>query len=301
MSAPGSVYDFTVRAIACISCGAPVRVAPEGGTIECGHCRSTLVVEARRSEAARPDAPPLPASAYDIEAFMASTNTAGKPWPETIPVFQRLWDQARREPDREHGAPLFAATLMLSAGHGAVGDQVKRRAVLETALELLSDRGHRCIVRCHLARAASRLGEPEAAQAWLSQCEPQGLAEVAAEQIRLTEASLANARGDHARVLELIAPGRAARGASASLGAQLRIDSLEKTGEHLRARTELAIAISRHGEAEMLGWMAANELAPRTRATFRARKGSGVRLIRLSLLAVLVACVIAWLLYRMAA
>ncbi|MEX1368292.1 MAG: hypothetical protein AB1Z98_34495 [Nannocystaceae bacterium] len=301
MGAAGSVFDFTVRATTCINCGAPARVPPEGGTIECGHCRSTLVVAPRRSEAALPDAPPLPASAYDLAAFMASTDTAGKPWPETIPVFQRLWDQARRDPDRDGGAPLFGATLMLSSGHGAVGDQVKRRAVLETALELLSDRGHRCIVRCHLARAASRLGEREAAQAWLSPCEPQGLAEAAAEQIRLTEASLANARGDHARVLELIAPGRAATGASASLGAQLRIDSLEKTGEHLRARTELAIAISRHGADEMLGWMAANELAPRTRATFSARRGSGARLVRLSLLAVLAACVIAWLLSRMAA
>lgn len=270
MTSASPVFDFTVRAIACINCGAPQRVPPNGGTVECTHCRSALVIEARRVESAATERPPLPASAYDVEAFLRSTDCDGKPWTETIPVLRALWDEARRQPEREDGYPLYGATLMLSAGHGAQGDHVQRRVILETALELLPDRGHRCVVRCHLARAANRLGEREASLAWLAQCDPRGLAEVVADEIRVTEASLANARGDHARVLELVPPAQQATGASASLGAQLRIDSLECVGRDAEARAELAIAIERHGDAVVLGWMAVNELAPRTRATLSA-------------------------------
>lgn len=264
-----TVFDFTVRAIACINCGAPQQVPPGGGTVECSHCRSTLVIEPRRHEAALPERPPLPAAAYDLQGFLRSSGMDGKPWSESLPVFRAMWDEARRHPEHEDGVPLFGATLMLATGYGAQGDQPSRRAVLETAVELLPDRGHRCIVRCHLARAANRLGEREAARAWLAQCDPRGLAEVVADEIRVSEASLANGRGDHARVVELV-PAARATGASASLGAQLRIDSLEHLGRDAEARAELAIAIERHGAEVVLGWMAVNELAPRTRAAYAA-------------------------------
>lgn len=295
MPAAGSVFDLTVRAIACINCGAPQRVPPGGGTIECTHCRSALVVEARRSEAAQPTRPPLPDSAYDVQPFLRDSGQDGKPWSESIPVLERLWTEARREPERDDGYPLYASTLMLSAGHGAQHDQQRRRAVLETALELLPDRGHRCIVRCHLARAANRLGEREAAEAWFAPCDPRGLAPRAADEVRVTEASLANARGDHARVLELVLPARQATGASASLGAQLRIDSLEKVGRLAEARDELGVAIQRHGRMEVLGWLAVNDLAPRTRAAFAPRGRSRLGLAVSMAVVALLTGLIVWL------
>lgn len=300
MTTAGPVFDFTVRAIACINCGAPQRIPPAGGTVECSHCRSTLVVEPRRTEAGQPERPPLPASAYDLEAFLRSTGQDGKPWSESLPVFRQRWSEARQHPERDGGYPLFGATLMLATGHGALGDQVERRAVLETALELLPDRGHRCIVRCHLARAANRLGERDAADAWLAECDPRGLADVVADEIRVTQASLANGRGDHARVLELVVPGAQATGASASLGAQLRIDSLENVGRHADARAELAIAIERHGAPVVLGWMAANELAPRTRAEFGRPRRKGASLVLVLALLALAGGTVAWVLASMA-
>ncbi|MCX4244973.1 tetratricopeptide repeat protein [Paraliomyxa miuraensis] len=268
MTSASPVFDFAVRAIACINCGAPQRVPPGGGTVECGHCRSALVIEPRRVESTRSEPAPLPASAYDLEAFLRSTGCEGKPWSETLPVFRAAWNEARRQPGVEGGYRLYGATAMLATGHGAQGDQLARRAVLETAVELLPDRGHRCILRCHLARAANRLGEREAALAWLGQCDATGLAEVVADEIRVTKASLANAAGHHARVLELVPPAQQATGASASLGAQLRIDSLESLGRDDEARQELEIAIERHGREVVLGWMAVNELGPRSRAAF---------------------------------
>src|SRR5690606_40987444 len=85
---------------------------------------------------------------------------------------KRAWLAARAQLDEDASFPLrerFFHLTVLLAPHFA---ERARRAVLETAAELLEDRRHRHVMRCLLATYAAREGDPAAADAWLALCDP---------------------------------------------------------------------------------------------------------------------------------
>ena len=282
-------FDLTVRAVACINCGAPLNIAPTGGTAVCDHCGSTLIVEPRRVDRSAADVAWLADDAYGMDAFFTATGLQGKPWSESMPLLQQIWMEARRQPHSDDGYRLFAATLLLSSGHAARGEPSRRRAVLDTALEALPDPGHRAIVRCHLARAAVREGDGAAAERWLAGIAPGPYPSTVSAELDVTWASLSSDAGEYARVLRLLSDGNHRNSTTESLADQLRTDALERLGRPSDAAAALEAGIARHGPAVFVGWLQSNDLAPQTRQRWLESRRKRVRRVRIGLAVVVVA------------
>jgi hypothetical protein len=92
-----------------------------------------------------------------------------------LPAWQREWGRAvallsgARSLVNERRVYWLAATL---ATEKTDLNDAMRRAVLETAFDLLSDPGHRQIIRCVLSRLAARTGDSASAGRWISGCDP---------------------------------------------------------------------------------------------------------------------------------
>src|SRR5690606_24304791 len=79
-----------------------------------------------------------------------------------------------------------------------------QRAILETAIELLPDEGHRHILRCMMARLAVGAGDLNAAAAWMAPCNPRPLDLPMDSAYRYAAATIAAASGRDAEVLGLL-------------------------------------------------------------------------------------------------
>src|SRR5690606_23210372 len=84
-------------------------------------------------------------------------------------------------------------------------ERESRRALLETALELLPDARHRHVLRCELAMSAAREGELEAADAWLELVERRPLDLLMDSAVRAAMATIEIARGRASRALSQVA------------------------------------------------------------------------------------------------
>lgn len=86
------------------------------------------------------------------------------------------WRQARAELADSGQMPaaerLFHLTRLPCDHLASMRDEMRFRALLETALELLTSPRHRQVLRGTLACSAARVGDLAAADAWLSGCNP---------------------------------------------------------------------------------------------------------------------------------
>ncbi|HJL16978.1 MAG TPA: hypothetical protein RMH99_15035 [Sandaracinaceae bacterium LLY-WYZ-13_1] len=152
---------------------------------------------------------------------------------------KRRWLAARAELVK---APSFASSerlFFLSLLVVPSCEPREARAVLETGVELLSDEGHRHILRCLLAREAVGGGDPDAAEAWLAACHPRPLELRMDSAYRLATAALATARSDHQGVLTILGEDTPLAADFALDCAVLRIHGLDAVGREERAVTEL--------------------------------------------------------------
>lgn len=288
-------YDLEIRVLSCDVCGAPFEALPDGGTIACSYCGTSMVVGRRRLEPVRPthaltgDARiaklrldtgrPLPDNPYSTQTpppGCESLTRAGQP-----AVLERLAQRfreavalVRADPAFDHQRLAWWCATQLNQGYGMHDQHLERRAVLERAIEEIADAGFRHMLFVNLAGAAARFGELEAARAWIDKCDP------APEDLLLDSGyriGLASVRvregGKGAAVLELV---------GARMGdvpeahqyrmvfAVYRIEAYESLGR-LDEAMDAARAIAEDPEiGHLIGEaLTLNALAPKTAAAFQ--------------------------------
>ncbi len=133
---------------------------------------------------------------------------------------------------------LFHLTMLLAP---ALEDRHKR-ALLESAAEVLPDRGHRHRIRCRLAQLAALAGEGQAAYLWLEPCNPRPVDLREDTVYRIAVGYLATAAKAFDKVLVLLddradqVPIADEHELEASL---LRINALERSGRTPEAMQQL--------------------------------------------------------------
>jgi hypothetical protein len=225
---------------------------------------------------------PVSGHAYDLrQPPFGWTQDAAKS-PLALDRMQREWTHlksvAAASPEQQRHLLWFS--FALADAYDRSNRPLQERAVLETALDLLSDAGHRHLVRCRLAREAVSLGDLEAAQAWLDECDP------APELIDLDSAyRLALAEVHHAR--------RNPSGVLTTVGAQagnvpihptvdfdvslLRVHALEVLGHREEARGQLWNLVGTWGDDAVMEQLEARKLAPQGLRDLRDNRVNRIR------------------------
>ena len=185
-----TAFSHDIRILACQRCGAAVEGGTQGGTFTCRYCNAVnqfaarddsadLAIAARgavmdeavridrlREQDGLPLRPPAEVAALMQDGKLAQAH-ADSAW--------AAWQTARTA--AAHGGDfgaeerLYFLTLLLNEAWSTHYPD-KARPLLETALELMSSGRYRQVLRCELGRSAVRLGDIEAARAWLAPCNP---------------------------------------------------------------------------------------------------------------------------------
>jgi hypothetical protein len=224
-----NAYTTQLRALLCPNCGAPVTTAPQGGSFQCGYCRTVGNFTARMD--ARPHtAPPSPAEEQARLVrlrFQYDQGPQASPYtmyvaPEDVMHLAQLrppqswgpWFEAWKSavarlamaPTEVNQKRVFWLAQLTGAAvlNMAVTDPARGRAIRETALELLPDPGHKHILRCALSSAASVQRDFQSAEQWLAACDPYPSNLTLDTVYRLSSSYLHLAHGRWAAILETL-------------------------------------------------------------------------------------------------
>jgi hypothetical protein len=290
-----TIFDIAIRMLECQACGAPIAAPIGGGQVSCEYCRAVNSISVRRA-----DAPSAPASMtsevarlgrlkaqldHPIGGHAYSLDRPPLGWGDGPPTVERLegaWQRAKLAPGAspEEQRTLFWLAMKLADARQTRGQQREARATLETALDRLSDGGHRHLIRCHLSADALSQRDLEAADGWLRECDaaPEVLELDTAYRVAL--AWLRLMQGDASAVLAVVGTRDGdipIHPAHASTMGRVRVHALEMLGHAREADAELEVLAARHGENEMLSALATEKLAPRARARREEARANAAR------------------------
>jgi hypothetical protein len=218
-----SAFATDVRVLTCPQCGAPLKASPSGGQVTCGYCHASATIHARDdrplahvgppvSEAGRMQSLWAQAQAYvntQLPMEMVQLLRQGPLTAATFPQGLALWQlYIQRAKAGDFQASEFATLMTGSLSSFCVmnGDEVRQRALFETALDVLPNPNHKQVMRCNLARAAIKAGDLAAAQVWMASCNPTPVDLEADTAYRGTFAAMATARNDFQNVLAALGP-----------------------------------------------------------------------------------------------
>lgn len=250
-------FQLELRIVPCTTCGAPLEGLRAGGSVACRYCHSTeritpredtpLVVGPRLSEAdrlahlRREDAVAAPTPPALRELVFGDRLA---PWQVSEALAR--WQVALREHD---SVVLFALTRALSAHYERARSFLEERAIVEGALDELSEPRQRQVLRAILARSAALSGDLGAAHAWLASCDPTAVDLLADGTYRYAAACLETVRGNFPRVLELLGQSAADVPLPNELdpvAEVLRANAWERLGHRDRAALAL-VHLAEHG------------------------------------------------------
>jgi hypothetical protein len=185
-------YTTQVRLLLCKACGAPLQVSDAGGQVPCQYCRSTNQVG--RKARAVPLAPPSLNLDENqrLDQLRAQDGRPLTPPPSLLPLLQgtglspakleeafHYFNGSRQEIETtgnpEAQERLFFLCILLNNFLAGQGQHARRRALLETSLEVLTLPRHVQVVRCWLATSAAVEGDMGSAHQWLQPCDPRPL------------------------------------------------------------------------------------------------------------------------------
>ncbi|MBI5537499.1 MAG: hypothetical protein HY898_32550 [Deltaproteobacteria bacterium] len=275
-------FSHSVRVLACGNCGAPLEVPPAGGSVSCQYCRASSQIQGRDEAAELAAAKQAPAM-DDAERFerlraqaahlvllpqsVAHLAVGGVLHPQKVDKAMAEWRQARSE--LEAGGPfpvaerLFHLTRLLSDHLAVVREEMRRRALLETAMELLQAPRHRQVLRGALACNAARVGDLPAADAWLAGCNPRSDDIHVDTTWRFSKAYVCTARQDWKGVLQAlgsrIGDVPLASGEEEACG-MLRANAIERSGQVQQAAEQVFSIMSQstRGAAALMQFLALN-------------------------------------------
>jgi hypothetical protein len=220
-----TVFSHDLRILACANCGGPIEGTPTGGTVTCSFCNTVNQVAARdetRDRAAATTAPTMNEAqrfeqlrAQDGKPLMPPPNLAhllqggGLP-PQNVQAAQAEWQRARFELTQAPGnfasaERLYFLTMMIYGALSKLQGQDRQiRAMVETALDLLTDARHRQEMHGMLARNAARVGDVAAAEQWLALCNPYSHDLQADTAYRHSRAYVSTCKRDYPAVLQAL-------------------------------------------------------------------------------------------------
>jgi hypothetical protein len=306
-------FALDVRVLLCRNCGAPNESPTGGGELRCEYCDAVNHVASRPSLNPQKVAPqPLPDGLAEQQRLSTlrtqrarydATNNPyaffrAPPGLESIQrkiVSQGFSDASLSQEVQAHftqavalcganpydpGAQrrCFWLARVLSQIWSAQDQFLRQRAVLETASEVLTDHGHRYIMRTSLASAARSMGDVTSADAWLAQCEANPSLLDLDSAYRVTAASLALVRQQWGLALQQVGPLPDAvpiEPASELLATVIRAAALEGAGNRTGAEQQLIYAAGAHGRDDVAHLLEVNDSVSRARETFarlQARK-----------------------------
>jgi hypothetical protein len=218
-----SAFATDIRVLTCPQCGAPVKAAPSGGQVTCAYCHAQTVINARDDKPLAHVGPPVPeagrmqslwaqAQAYGntrLPPEMVQLLAHGPLTPATFPQGLALWQLYIQRAAAGDFRASELATLMtgsLSSFCVMHNDEVRQRALFETALDVLPNPNHKQVMRCNLARAAIKAGDLAAGEVWMASCNPTPVDLEADSAYRATYAAMATARGHFQNVLAALGP-----------------------------------------------------------------------------------------------
>ncbi|MCA9604196.1 MAG: hypothetical protein KC619_01290 [Myxococcales bacterium] len=266
-----TVYSYTLRILTCAQCGAPLEASAAGGTFTCQYCGASSSF-ARRDESADLSAAKAGEAAQISEQEryarlrqqdrqpaplpdgIAALLVDGHLPPERVPQAEAEWRDVRSQMAISPSFPICERFFHLTVLLAPHFDERRRRAALETAVELLPDAGHRHVLRCMLAREAAKAGDTAAAEAWLAPVNPRPTDLEQDTAHRLAAATLATFRRDHRRVAELLGFRREdvpLENRSEVACWILRLDALEHLGREGDAIAEMSDLVRQWGVERM--------------------------------------------------
>ena len=191
-----------------------------------------------------------------LQAFMQGGGAAD----HMIPALQDQWKMAKHELGHGGGYQaaerLYFATLMLRGPMSKQGRDLEVRAMLETALDVLTEPRHRAVMHGFMARDATRLGDPEAGEKWLALMPPSSDDLHIDSAYRITRAYVSTAKNDFNTVLGVLGQRRddipIADGQD-ELAAVMRANAFEKLGRSQEASAELQRIMVSPPHAQLVG------------------------------------------------
>lgn len=205
---------------------------------------------------------------------------------QRIPALRQSWQQAVQ--GAEHGSldagsqhRMYWLALRLNDGYSVTAkiahdaesrdeEMLKRRAVLETALQHLEATPYGAVLRCRLSRAACHVGDVDSAQAWLASCPPKPDTVEVDGEMRLALCTVRARQNDPKAILALLEPG----GTPIPLripelepvAVVYRVHAHEALGDLGQSRRVLREGCARFETAVIRGHLMLEQVAPKARA-----------------------------------
>lgn len=209
------MFEVELRLLMCEWCGAAIKASPEGGVFSCDYCQAKLVLEARTTavnSSGMPETERLELLARQVDQDHTRGVTGfshlirdGLHDPDRIDEGITEWNRARADflkTSAQAAADRFFIFSKVVADQ--LADLERKRAVLETAADLLPNAAD-CHVMCaRLSRAASNAGELDAAERWLERCDPRSTSIEADTEYRISHARLQLARANFLGVFQCL-------------------------------------------------------------------------------------------------
>lgn len=255
-----TTFSHELRVVACDRCGAPLDASVGGGSFTCRFCHAHNQLAVRDEALMAPQRSPIPEHERvrrlrmqdgkpllpppSIQHLMPDGQLADWKVDEAVAV----WNGTRQElraarGNYEAAERLVFLTMVLSQHFQLKGDRRRQRSLLEGALDVVSLPRHRQIMRGYLCRAAVRAGDIQAAEAWLAPCDTGSDDLETDSAYRFSRAFVDTARGDFARVLQVLGQGPndvPIEDAADEVCAVFRANAWEKLG-----RTDQAVMLLR--------------------------------------------------------
>lgn len=223
-SMTSNAYSYSIRITSCPSCAAPMEVPPGGGNITCPYCGSAVQITARDESATQILSSLKGGDITEEERLRRLRAQDGRPkqLPQellplirngTIPAWKQdeadaMWKlligKLRRSAELPVAEQLLTLTLRLAEQMDIQSAAQKRRALLESALEVDPLPRHRQVLLCRLAQDAIAVGDLDAASHWLNLCDPRADDLTADSYFRVSQALHSTKSQKHDEVLEAL-------------------------------------------------------------------------------------------------
>jgi hypothetical protein len=213
-------FSARTRILPCEGCGAPLEAAVQGGQVACPACQTMNTVGPRDDSPLGSGAPTLDEAqrmarlrAQDGKPLMPPPSLAAfvqggglAPWKiqEALAAWQSTRNEVRATHNFEAADRLSFLTMLLSQHFSQQTDPLRRRALLEGALDVHALPRHRQAMRGFLSRGASVEGDLESAEAWLRPCDPYSDDLETDTAYRVSRALLDTTRRDYDGVLRTL-------------------------------------------------------------------------------------------------
>lgn len=207
----------------CQQCGAPLQTDAQGGFVACSYCRAQNQIGGRRHQAAiAPPSMPMDENAR-IQSLRMQDGKPLVPPASLMPLLAgsgihpakldeafHVYQATRKEVEATHSPDaaerLFFLALIMNNHFGTTGDDARRRAMLETTLDVVTLPRHVQVLSCLLASASAKEGDVASAEQWLAPCNPRATDIESDSAFRVARAFVDTVRGDFTAVIHCLGP-----------------------------------------------------------------------------------------------